>query len=240
MRGTAARGNDTIRHRKRREHCMKRLFVMVVGAAAITAACKNDTTTAAPPVVASVTLFPDTGSVQVGDTTLALRRTKQLAAELKDAAGNVVSVIQTGDTVVWTSSDATVVSVKPSGIAKGVKVGSATIMAAFEGKSSNTSTIRADTVVATSVTMSPTAVSVKVAANKTLSAFPFDAAGDTLKVATSLWTSSDTLVAVVSNADSLNVVTGNKATITGVATGAATITATIAGHSATAAVTVVP
>src|SRR2546423_8233888 len=94
---------------------MTKQLVRIVGAAAIIAACSNDKTTSAP-VVGSVTMVPASDIVQVGDPMLKLRRQSQLAAVLKDATGNVLSVIRTGETVVWTSSDSTVAAVAQSGV----------------------------------------------------------------------------------------------------------------------------
>jgi uncharacterized protein YjdB len=217
---------------------MTKQLVGIVGAAAIIAACSNDKTTSAP-VVASVTMVPASDTVQVGDTMLTLRRKAQLAAVLKDAGGNVMSVIQTGQSVVWTSSDSTLAAVAQSGIVTAKKIGSATITATIEGKSS-TSAIRVDTVSAATLSVSPAIDSVNVGNSVNLKAWPRAANGDTLVARITIWTSSDTSIAIVTNADSLNVAPGNVGVIKGVAPGTVTITASIAGLSATASMKVKP
>jgi len=213
-------------------------LVGILAAAAIIAACSNDKTTSTP-VVASVTMVPPSDTVQVGDTMLKLRRVAQLAAVLKDAGGNVLSVIQTGESVVWTSSDNTVAAVSAGGIVTAKKTGSATITATIEGKSS-TSAVTVDTVSVATVSVSPAIDSVNVGSSVNLKAWPRDASGDTLVAKSTIWTSSDTSVAIVSNADSLGVATGNVGAIQGLAAGTATITAKIAGVSGTASMRVKP
>src|SRR3989449_758761 len=115
---------------------MKRVLVGVVAAAAIIAACSSDNTTATPPVVASVTMVPALDTALGGDTMLVIP-TAQLAAVLKDANGNVLSVIQTGQTVDWTSSAPSVARVGQNGKVRGLTLGSTTITAAIEGKSNS-------------------------------------------------------------------------------------------------------
>ena len=217
---------------------MTKQLVGILAAAAIIAACSNDKTTSTP-VVASVTMVPPSDTVQVGDTMLNLRRKAQLAAVLKDAGGNVLSVIQTGESVVWTSSDSTVAAVSAGGIVTAKKTGSATITATIEGKSS-TSAVTVDTVSVATVSVSPAIDSVNVGSSVNLKAWPRDASGDTLVAKSTIWTSSDTSVAIVSNADSLGVATGNVGAIQGLAAGTATITAKIAGVSGTASMRVKP
>lgn len=215
---------------------MKKLLVGLVAAAAIVAACSNNNGTSTP-VVASVTLVPASDSVQSGDSMLVLR-TVPLAAVLKDAGGNVLSVIQTGSSVVWTSSDSTLASVDRYGVVRGRKAGSATITAAIESKN-NTSAIKDVAVTVASVTVKPNPDSVKVGSTVNLKATVLSTIGDTLKTREMLWSSSDTTVAVVSNADSLGVVSpGATGTIGGVKVGTVTITAKIAGVSGTATVKV--
>lgn len=220
---------------------MRRLFVILVAAAAGTAACNDEGTVPSAPVatVASVTLVPASDTVQSGDSMLVLK-TARLAAVLKDAGGNVLSVIQTGSTVAWTSSDATVASVAPSGVVTGLKSGAVTITAAIEGKS-NTAAIKDSAVTVASVTVKPNPDTVKVKNTVNLKATVLSTAGDTLKTRGMFWTSSDTSVAVVANADSLNVVApGGTGTISGVKAGTATITAKVGGVSGTATVVVLP
>jgi len=211
---------------------------MVVVAGASIAACNNNETTATP-VVASVTVRPAADTVAGGDLMLVLP-TAQLAAVLKDAGGNVLSVIQTGQSVVWTSSDSTVATVNRYGMVRGLVKGSVTITAAIEGKSGN-SAVEVDTVLTVAaVSVKPTPDSVAVGDSVQLKATPTGASGDTLTAQKMFWASSDTSVAIVSSNDTLGVSPGNKAYIKGVKAGSVTITATITGVSGTAAMKVLP
>ena len=216
---------------------MRRLFVILVAAAAGFAACSEDHTLPSAPVVAvaSVTMVPTATVRGCCDTMLV--HTSQLAAVLKDGSGNVISVIQTGGSVGWTSGDATVATVSQAGVSTMMKVGSTMITAAIEGKSS-TATVTGVSPATVSVT--PTPDSVKVGKTVSLTATTTAAAGDTLPTRMMFWTSSDTSVAIVSNADTLGVVPGNKGTIKGVKVGTVTITATVAGVSGAATVKVQP
>jgi len=219
---------------------MKKLLVGLVAAAAIVAAC-SDNTTSTPPVVASVTVLPASDSAQVvgvGDTMLQ-PRVAQLAAVLKDAAGNVLSVIQTGQSVTWTSSAPTLATVSRYGVVTGVAAGSATITAAT-GSQNGTSSIKVVAVSVAAVSVTPAPDSVAVGKTVKLVATPTDASGDTLVAREMIWVSSDTTVAIVTGSDSLGVVPGNSAVIKGRAVGTATITATISGVSGTSLMKVQP
>ncbi len=222
---------------------MKKVLVGLVAAAAIIAACSSDNTTATPPVVASVTMVPALDTALGGDTMLVIP-TAQLAAVLKDANGNVLSVIQTGQTVDWTSSAPSVARVGQNGKVRGLTLGSTTITAAIEGKS-NSAAITVDSLlIVATVHVTPATDSVRVDSTVTLTAWPLDAAGDTLTAAFTIWTSSDTALAKVSNADTaqatLGVAPGNTAQVTGSAAGTVTITAKIVGVSGTGSMKVKP
>ena len=222
---------------------MKKVLVGLVAAAAIIAACSSDNTTATPPVVASVTMVPALDTALGGDTMLVIP-TAQLAAVLKDANGNVLSVIQTGQTVDWTSSAPSVARVGQNGKVRGVTLGLATITAAIEGKS-NSAAITVDSLlIVATVHVTPATDSVRVDSTVTLRAWPLDAIGDTLTAAFTIWTSSDTSVAIVTNADTaqatLGVAPGNTAQVKGRAAGTVTITAKVAGVSGTGSMKVKP
>ncbi len=222
---------------------MRKVLVGLVAAAAIIAACSSDNTTATPPVVASVTMVPALDTALGGDTMLVIP-TAQLAAVLKDANGNVLSVIQTGQTVDWTSSAPSVARVGQNGKVRGLTLGSTTITAAIEGKS-NSAAITVDSLlIVATVHVTPATDSVRVDSTVTLTAWPLDAAGDTLTAAFTIWTSSDTALAKVSNADTaqatLGVAPGNTAQVTGSAAGTVTITAKIVGVSGTGSMKVKP
>jgi uncharacterized protein YjdB len=101
---------------------------VAAGSATITATSEGTSGTAAITVtqvpVASVSVSPATGLVQVGQTL-------QLTATPKDASGNPLS----GRTVTWTSTDSALAKVNGSGLVTGVAAGSVTISATSEGKS---------------------------------------------------------------------------------------------------------
>ena len=184
------------------------------------------TVTAAPAApVATVTVAPATGSIGTGQTL-------QLAATLRDAAGNVL----TGRTIVWTSSNAGLASVSSSGRVTGVAAGGpVTITATSEGRSGSAAvTITAPppppppAPVAT-VSLAPATASVSPGQSVQLTPTLRDAAGNTLTGRVITWASSNSAVATVSPSG----------LVMGIATGGpVTITATSEGRSGTAAVTV--
>jgi uncharacterized protein YjdB len=173
-------------------------------------------TTAPPPPVASVSVAPATASVQVGATV-------QLAATLRDAAGNVL----TGRTVTWTTSAGGVATVSATGLVTGVAVGGATITATSEGKS-GTAAITVTPVPVATVTVAPATASVPVGSTVQLSATLRDASGNVLTGRVVTWSTSASAVATVSG-------TG---LVLGVTAGPATITATSESKSGTSAITV--
>src|SRR5439155_22488734 len=127
--------------------------------------------------------------------------TAQLAAGREDAHGNELSVIQTGQTVDWTSSAPSVARVGQNGKVRGLTLGSTTITAAIEGNS-NSAAITVDSLlIVATVHVTPATDSVRVDSTVTITAGPLDAIGDTLTAAFTIWTSSDTSVAIVTNAD---------------------------------------
>jgi len=217
---------------------MRHLLVGLVAVAAIVAACSSSETTSTP-VIASVTMVPVKDTVLGGDTMLIIP-TAQLAAVVKDASGNVLSVIQTGQPVTWTSSNTTVAAVSRYGIVRGLTLGSATITAAVAGKSDSAATTVDSLVTVASVSVKPTPDSVAVKKTVQLKATLIGARGDTLKAREMFWASSDTSVAIVSSNDTLGVSPGNTAAIKGVKVGSVTITATIAGVSGTGSMKVLP
>src|SRR6266550_2249847 len=121
------------------------------GSATITATSEGKTSTAAITVtnvpVASVTVSPSSGSLQVGQTV-------QLTATPKDSTGSTLA----GRTVMWRSGDTTVAIVSSSGLVSGAAQGSATITATSEGKTS-TAAITVTTVPVASVAVSPATAS---------------------------------------------------------------------------------
>lgn len=85
--------------------------------------CGSDSSGPGSTAVASVTVTPATGAIGPSDTL-------QLAATLKDAAGNVLS----GLSIAWASGTPGVATVSSGGLVTGVAAGSASITASAEGK----------------------------------------------------------------------------------------------------------
>ena len=169
-----------------------------------------------PVAVASVTVSPAAGSLQVGATV-------QLAAVTGDSAGNLL----TDPTVSWATSNAAVATVSASGLVRGVVAGSATITATSEGKS-GTAAMTVTNVPVASVTVTPAIASLLVGATLQLTAIPKDPLGNPLSGRVVTWSSDALGVAAVS-------ATG---LVSGLGIGGVTITATSEGQSGSAAVTV--
>jgi uncharacterized protein YjdB len=133
-------------------------------------------------------------------------------------------------TFTWQSSDATTVSVSPSGLVSGVKLGGpVAVRAAAQGKEGSAAISIVARAVA-SVRVEPATANVAVGRTSTLVARAFDAQGNELPGRTATWRSGDETIVTVSQ----------QGGITGVvAGGPVTITATIEGHSGTSQVTVV-
>lgn len=75
------------------------------------------------PAVATVTVSPSSGTIQVGGTL-------QLTATPRDQNGNALS----GRTITWSSSNTSVATVTSSGLVRGIAPGTATITATSEGR----------------------------------------------------------------------------------------------------------
>jgi uncharacterized protein YjdB len=172
-------------------------------------------TVTAPPV-ATVTVVPGSTSVVVGATT-------QLAAQLRDSAGNLL----TGRTVTWSSGQTAIATVNGTGLVTGRGAGSATITATSEGKSGS-ATVTVTLAPVATVTIVPSSANVTVGGTTQLTAELRDASGNTLTGRTVTWTSGNAAVATV----------GSAGLVTGVATGSTSITATSEGTSGSATVTV--
>lgn len=157
----------------------------------------------APPApIASLSLSPRSGQILPGEYL-------QLAAVPLDSAGDPVI----GLPVRWASSDSAVASVSSNGAVRGIAVGrtliTATVGALVEGAT-------VDVVPPVdSVSVAPSGLTIVVQGLLELRATLFDSTGGTLSGRPILWTSSDTTVAVVSDAGR----------VTGRTTGSVTITA---------------
>lgn len=198
------------------------LTAKAIGQATITATSegKNGTTTVtvvqAP--VASVTVAPDTATIQAGAST-------QLTATTKDANGNTL----TGRTVTWSSSNPGAAVVDQNGKVTGVAPGTATITATSEGKS-GTAQITVTSPPVGSVTVTPGSASIPVYRTVQLDAKTLDAAGHPLEGRMVTWSSSADQIAT----------TSSSGLVTGIAAGSAVITALAEGQAGTANITVTP
>lgn len=169
-----------------------------------------------PAAVATVEVSLPSGELIPGGTA-------QLQAVARSSSGAAL----TDRPITWTTSSSAVATVSVSGLVTAVGDGTATITAAVEGRTgSATVTVRSP--VAT-VTVTPGTSALQVgSAPVTLQAAMFSATGVSLPGRAVTWSSSNVLVATVTQAGVL----------TAVGPGTATITATSEGRSGTASVTV--
>jgi uncharacterized protein YjdB len=184
-----------------------------VGKTVVIAQAGNKTATCQVTVLAT-----DVTSVTLDKTTASLR-----AGETVTLTATVNPDDATDKTVTWSSSDQTVATVS-NGVVTAKKVGTATITAKAGDKTA-TCQITVVATEVTSVTLDKTTASLKAGETVTLTATvnPDDATDKTVT-----WTSSDEVIATVSN----GVVTAKKV-------GTATITAQAGNKTATCQITVV-
>lgn len=189
------------------------------GTANITATVEGVSGTAA----VTVAKLP-VASVSVAAATVTIGAKATLLATVTDTKGNVV----TDRPVTWTIAPSTVATIDgTTGEVTGVAAGTATATATSEGKSGS-ATVTVTPVAVKSVTVAPATLSLAPTQTGTLSATVTDANGTVVTNRPVSWSSSDLLVATVSQ-------TG---VVTALLPGTATITATSGGQSGTAAVTV--
>lgn len=156
-----------------------------------------------------------------------LGQTKQLAAECLNAAQQVV----TGRPITWNSSNPVVATVSTSGLVSGNTVGTANISATCDGTVSASVTAQVTPVPVSSVTISPSTLTLSVGTLGQLLPTARDSAGNILSLQGRAvqWTSNNEPVATVSSTGVVN----------GRAIGNASIFLTVDGVAATpAAVTV--
>ena len=185
-----------------------------IGTATIKAKAGDKTATCSitivPTEVSSITLDKSSASLKVGDTVTLIATVSP-----EDA---------TDRTVIWASSDTTVITVS-NGVVTAKNLGTATITAKAGDKTATCSITVVPTEVS-SITLDNSSASLKVGETVTLSATvnPSDATDKTVT-----WTTSDATVVTVSN----GVVTAKKL-------GTATITAKAGDKTATCSITVIP
>jgi uncharacterized protein YjdB len=174
--------------------------------------------TVSPIAVARIDISPGDNNVVVGQTT-------QLTAELRDAAGALV----TDRLIAWSSSDALVATVTSQGVVTAVSPGSALITAAVDGKSASVGVI-VTARPASAVILSPGQITIFSGQSLQLGALVTDDRGQVLTGRTITFRSSNPLIATVSNVG----------VVTGLTAGTVTITASSEGASGTATITVTP
>lgn len=129
-------------------------------------------------------------------------------------------------TIVWATSDKKVATVSASGVVKAVAPGTAVITAAC-GEAKAECNVTVNAVPAESITLSKSSLTLEQGAKETLTA---TVSPDNVTDKTIAWTSSNELVATVSN----------KGVVTAVTAGSATVTAACGDASADCTVTVTP
>ena len=190
------------------------------GNATITAAAGGANGTASLTVVAgsisSVVVSPGSASLVAGAT-------QQLAAKLQDNSGSPI----TGQSVTWSTSDASIVQVSSSGLTTAAHAGRATVTASAGGKSGSAAfSVAAGPV--NSVSITPASGSLQQGKTLQLAATYQDVAGNVVTAQSVAWTSSASSIAAVSSSG----------LVTGVAVGNANVTVTADGESKSAAITV--
>lgn len=172
--------------------------------------------------VTSVRILPQQ-SVHV----IRLGQTKQLTAECLNASQQVL----TGRTITWNSGNPVVATVSTNGLVSGLSIGQAQITATCDNTTSAQVTAQVTPVPVSSVTITPSSLTVSVGSQSQLLATARDSAGNVLSLQgrNVLWTSNNEPVAGVSNS---GVVSGRSA-------GSANVFVSVDGVvSAPAAVTV--
>lgn len=206
---------------------------VAAGSATITATSEgvngtaSITVTVPAPTIVSVRVTPSTGSLNIGSTI-------QLGASPLDLLGNILS-----GTATWSSSNNAIATLSANGTVTGIAAGTVTINATIAGiTGSATITVNAPAAppappapapIAT-IAVSPSTASIAALSSTQLSATPRDAQGNALTGRTLVWTSSNPLVATVTQSG----------LVTGVTTGSVTISVTGEGITGTASVSITP
>jgi uncharacterized protein YjdB len=176
-----------------------------------------------PAAVASVTIVPDTLTLQVGASA-------QLRVIARDATGNEL----TGRAVTLVSSSTAIVTLGANGQVTGVAVGSATVTATVEGVSGR-ATIKVvaapppPPAAVASVSIVPDTLTLQIGASVQLRVIARDASGNELTARAATLVSSSTAIVTL----------GSDGRVIGAGEGTATITATVEGVTGRATVKVV-
>jgi alpha-tubulin suppressor-like RCC1 family protein len=175
----------------------------------------------AAPVVTTITVSPANAIIEEGSTV-------QFTASVFDQ----YEAIMDGQTVEWTSTDATVASVSSSGVATGVSTGGVTIVAGIGeiGGSAGLTVREVGSGLGTvdRITVTPSSAAVEEGGTRQFEATVFDVNDAIVYGEIVAWTSADEIIATVSTSGMA----------TGVSVGVTTITATIDEISGDALLTV--
>ncbi|HEY0154891.1 MAG TPA: Ig-like domain-containing protein [Longimicrobium sp.] len=172
-----------------------------------------------PAAVASVSIVPDTLTLQIGASA-------QLRVIARDAAGNEL----TGRAVTLVSSSTAIITLGSDGRVTGAGEGSATVTATVEGVTGRATikVVAAPPAAVASVRVQPDSLTLTAGATATLTAAAYDAQGNLLTGRVVTWTSSNGAVVGFESGG----------TVRGIAAGTARVTATVEGVSASITVTV--
>ena len=193
-------------------------LVVALLAAALAAGCGDETVEPAPATPTTITVSPASVTLQsLGDTV-------RMTATVKDQYGQTIPDMA----VTWSSSDPAVGNVDvASGLVRAVANGSVTITATAWSVSGSAAVTVDQAAAEILLDRATDTISASVDTLR-LSARAFDANGHAVPLAVFTWSSSDTLVATVSQ----------EGLVTGVSAGQAEITAASGSATATALVTV--
>ena len=165
------------------------------------AACGGEDGPTGPVPVASVVVTPSPGNVRVGETL-------QLSATPKDQAGNTLS----GRTVTWTSVNSSIAAVT-AGTVTGMAEGTTTVSAVSEGTVGSAAVTVAPARVA-SVDVRPLSAALLLGETLQMTATPRSPTGVPLTGRDVSWSTSDPLVATVTEDGLVEGVSGGPVTIT--------------------------
>jgi trimeric autotransporter adhesin len=195
---------------------------VLAGIVALSTACAGHEMTA-PALAASLSIS------SAGQTVFEVLQTLQLTATVRDTSGALL----TGQSVAWTSSDTTIASVSPSGLAKGKKPGTVIITATCDGRQAPITLTVAPPVAGVLVGLSPPG-DLAVGGSMFVFATAVAANGDTISGLPVSWSSSNSSLATVAPYDVF------LAVVSGAAAGNVSIAATVDGVTGSTNVIVVP
>jgi uncharacterized protein YjdB len=198
---------------------------IAVGSSLITGAfggqTASTTVTVTPALLTSISVTPATATVAIAGT-------QKYVATGTFSNGTTADI---SATVAWTSSNTTVATVLPTGVATGQSGGNATITATSGALSGSAAIIVTPAVTLSSIAVTPATATVAIAGTQKFVATGTYSNGTTADISTTVtWASSNTSIATV----------GSTGIATGVSGGAATISATLSGKSGSGLLTVTP